>query len=162
MVVVSDSSPLHYLILIGAVDRLPQLFGVVVIPERVAAELRHAGAPEAVRGWMEAPPGWLEIRAPLQPRVHARLDEGESHAISLARELRADHLLMDEWAGRMVAAREGLHVVGTLGVLDQAAERGLLSLKEMVERLCRTNFRVDRELIEQLLERDSRRRGRGA
>ena len=38
MIVISDTSPLNYLILIECIDVLPQLYGRVVIPEGVLAE----------------------------------------------------------------------------------------------------------------------------
>lgn len=48
-IVVADTGPLHYLILIGQIDLLPRLFGAVAVPITVAGELRHPGAPVAVR-----------------------------------------------------------------------------------------------------------------
>jgi predicted nucleic acid-binding protein len=62
MIVVSDTSPLCYLLLINLVDLLPQLYGQVVIPESVCSELLNSDAPEAVRSWMAQPPSWLEIQ----------------------------------------------------------------------------------------------------
>jgi predicted nucleic acid-binding protein len=47
MIVVADAGPLHYLILIGAVDVLGPLYNRVVLPEAVAQELRYQGAPRA-------------------------------------------------------------------------------------------------------------------
>jgi predicted nucleic acid-binding protein len=55
MIVVSDTSPIRYLILIEAIDVLSKLFGEVLIPPAVVAELVHTSAPLAVRAWM-APP----------------------------------------------------------------------------------------------------------
>src|SRR5271170_7068359 len=86
-----------------------------------------------------------------------RLDPGETQAISLAEELHADHLLIDEWAGRAAAQSRGLHVIGTLGVLDQAAERNLIDLKATFEKLTQTTFRVDQILLDQLLARHQER-----
>ena len=56
MVVVSDSSPLHYLVLCDAIEVLPQLFGRVIVPKAVVAELSHAHTPARVREWLAAPP----------------------------------------------------------------------------------------------------------
>jgi hypothetical protein len=58
-VVISDASPLHYLILIGHAEVLSALYTEVLIPEAVASELRQAATPESVRHWIVHPPAWL-------------------------------------------------------------------------------------------------------
>ena len=103
MIVVSDTSPLNYLILIEAAHILPILFETVYVPHRVAAELDHATAPEQVRSWIAAPPIRLSIRSPTKSDLNLKLDPGEVDAICLAEELHADHLSIDEWAARFVA-----------------------------------------------------------
>jgi predicted nucleic acid-binding protein len=45
MLVVADTSPLNYLVWIESVDILPKLFGKVIVPPEVCAELRAADAP---------------------------------------------------------------------------------------------------------------------
>jgi predicted nucleic acid-binding protein len=64
MPVVSNTSPLNYLVLIGEIEILPALHHHVVIPVAVSEELHDPATPDAVRGWIENPPGWLEIRRP--------------------------------------------------------------------------------------------------
>jgi predicted nucleic acid-binding protein len=106
MLVVTDASPLHYLVLVEAVATLPALFDRLVIPQAVAGELQHAHTPTAVRAWMAAPPSWLDIRATVHTDATlAYLDPGERDAILLAHALRADLLLMDEWEGRRECVR---------------------------------------------------------
>jgi predicted nucleic acid-binding protein len=87
-----------------------------------------------------------------------RLGRGEQDAIALAGELRADLVLMDDKDGRIEAERLGLTVVGTLGVLERAAERGLLDLPTALTHLQATNFYVDAALIEEALARDAARK----
>jgi predicted nucleic acid-binding protein len=158
MIVVSDTSPLNYLLLVDAVHVLPELFQQVYIPRRVAMELEHPTASLLVRSWIAMPPAWLQIRSPNRIDANLKLDPGEIHAIGLAEELGADHVLIDEWAARTIAMDRGLHVVGTLGVLDQAAERNLIDLRKTFDLLLQTNFRIDRRLIDQVLERDAKRK----
>lgn len=150
MIVVADSGPLHYLILLGQTELLQRLYGEVVIPEAVAGELRAAGAPVTVREWLSAPPSWLAI-APVNEAdiatVSDDLDLGERAAIALAEQLRADLLLIDEAAGRSEARRRSLRVTGTLGVLRAAAEANLLDVREVLDRLRATSFYVDEELL---------------
>jgi predicted nucleic acid-binding protein len=86
------------------------------------------------------------------------LDPGEHDAIILALHLKADLVLMDEREGVEEARRLGLTVTGTLGVLDRAAERGLIELAPAIAHLRQTNFRVDPGLLDRLLAADARRR----
>jgi predicted nucleic acid-binding protein len=61
-------------------------------------------------------------------------------------------LLVDEWDARLEAQRRHLRVVGTLRVLADGASRGLTDLQDSFERLRHTNFRVNAELLQSLLE----------
>jgi predicted nucleic acid-binding protein len=109
MIVVSDTSPLNYLVLVDAIDVLPKLFGEVYAPAAVIKELRHPRTPEAVKRWVEAPPAWLrisEVNSDLP--TPAGLDPGEAQAIALAIELHADAVLIDERMGRRIAKSQGL------------------------------------------------------
>jgi predicted nucleic acid-binding protein len=153
-IVVADTSPIRYLVLIGEVEVLPSLFEKIVIPTAVRDELAHAGAPEAVRNWMQTPPAWLELQtAPVNAFDAAleNLDEGERAALALAASLHADLILMDDRQGVLAARAKGFRVVGTLRVLQLAAKRGLLDWADAFERLKGTNFRYRQEIIEQLL-----------
>jgi hypothetical protein len=117
--------------------------------------------PAPVRDWIGAPPPWLEVRKATRTVESAReLHAGEREAIALARELGV-LLLMDDFDGRSEARRLGLDVVGTLGVLDEAAERGLLDFPLVLGNLLRTSFRVAPDLLEQLRRRESLRRQGG-
>ena len=95
MIVVSDSSPLNYLVLIQHEQILPALFGRVIAPGGVLTELGHPNSPAAVRDWAQSPPVWLEIRSPTGINPEIKLGPGESEALSLALELKADAVLID-------------------------------------------------------------------
>jgi hypothetical protein len=100
-VIVSDTTPLNYLVLIEAVEILPRLYGRVLIPPAVREELNQPNTPEQVRAWLARPPRWLELVNPtraLDPAL-SHLDLGEVQAIALALERRADLLLLDERDG---------------------------------------------------------------
>lgn len=156
--VIADTGPLNYLILIGCVDLLPSLFETVLLPVAVSVELQAADAPAKVREWMASPPSWVEIKSdPLDfdPALEG-LDAGEKAAIALADVLQADLLLIDERAGVRVARQKGLRVTGTLGVLDLAAERGLVDYAEAMQRLQRTTFHRPEALLKALLKKHSR------
>ena len=109
--------------MIGVVDFLPILFERVILPVAVEVELTAPGAPPSVRGWIANPPAWLKIRETQGLDRHSvkGLDEGETAASVLAASLHAE------------------------GVLDMAAERGLVNfaqaidLKSVVFRLLNTD-----------------------
>ncbi len=158
MIVVSDTSPLNYLVLIEHAQVLPLLFGRVVAPPAVIAELQHPGAPAVVRVWAADPPAWLDIRPPARIDPSLGLGIGETQAISLAHELHADAVLIDERRALTIARKAGLFVTGTLGVLEIAAEQGLIDLVQAVVALKQTTFRVSEEVLDGVLQRDADRR----
>lgn len=157
-VVVSDTSPLHYLILCGAETILPRLFRQVVIPPTVFRELQQPNTPPPVRQWASALPTWITVQTPKTINLALDVDAGELEAICLAQEIHADAVLMDDRAGRNSAIHCGLAVVGTIGLLEQAAVRGLVELPRAMEGLRQTNARLDVELIHAALERDKARK----
>lgn len=150
-VVVSDSSPINFLVRLGAENVLPQLFARVFVPVEVEEELTHASAPEVVRSFAASPPAWLEVRSPRSIPEIPRLHRGEIAAIALAIELGSTLILMDDRAARDEAARRGLRPVGLLGVLDRAARAGLIPLRETLEALP-ADYRIDPALVRRLLE----------
>jgi predicted nucleic acid-binding protein len=156
MVIVADTSPINYLVLIDQIGILPRLYARVLIPPAVFDELTHSAAPSSVRKWTESHPGWLEIQSPKNTVALAQLDLGESQAIALAIELGAGVLLIDEQAGRQEATRRGLKVAGTLSVLDDADQAGLVKFDEAVARLQNTSFRLSRSVLAEIEQKRSR------
>ncbi|MGB8369100.1 MAG: DUF3368 domain-containing protein [Limisphaerales bacterium] len=153
MLVVADTSPVRYLVLVGAMDCLPKLYDAVVIPPAVRAELAHPAAPEKVRAWISTPPAWLSIKTPAKIQTDLNLGLGELEAIALAAELHAAALLLDDRHAREVAIAQGLCVAGTVGVLEKMAAAGLMDLRVILERLRQTNFRGDERLFIDALAR---------
>ncbi len=152
MIVVSDTSPLRYLAAIGGIEWLPQLFGEVICPAEVIAECLHDRAPSELRAWASSPPPWVRVVAvPADAAPLGRsdlLDRGEAAALVVARELNADLVLIDERKGRAVAAKLGLAAAGTIGVLAEAAQAGLVEFDAAIDVLkSQTNFRVDDAVI---------------
>ena len=141
MIVVGDTGPLNYLLLIGQVDVLPSLFSRVVIPQAVAAELASARAPEVVRIWVGNPPAWVDIQPdPADDGTLTTLDYGERSATALALLIKAPQILMDDLDGRIEAERRNLKVTGTLGILVEAHRRGLLDFDSVLARLSGTSL----------------------
>jgi len=151
IVVVADTSPLNYLVQIEKAHVLPSLYERVLVPNAVLDELRHPAAVPAVQRWLGSTPSWLIVRAAaseVDPAL-SRLDPGERDAIQLAKQERADLLLMDEKLGVRTAREQGLAVTGTLGVLVQAARRGLIDVDEALTHLQATDFRCSHRVLEE-------------
>lgn len=141
--IVADTGPLNYLILIGRSNILVELYGDVVIPQTVLGELRATKSPQLVKSWIGNLPRWVRISTSsslMLDMVSTELDAGERDAIALAKELRADFVVLDDKAGRSEARRLRLSVTGTLGVLQAAAQKGLVDLEVSVAALERTSF----------------------
>lgn len=120
MIVVSNTSPIINLASVGLLGLLQSLYGRIAIPKAVYHEVVFKGVGQA--GAAELPTlQWIEphqvVDLMLVASLRMELDEGESEAIALAIQLKADLLLLDESRGRAVASRFGLKFTGLLGVL---------------------------------------------
>lgn len=161
-VVVADTGPLRYLILWEAVWVLPRLFGRVLVPPTVLAELSHPNTPPTVREWVRNPPDWFvrdEASAPLPPGL-THLDAGENAAIALLLARNGEILLTDDKAARLAMTRLQRRAVGTLGIIEAAAWRGLLNFEETLIRLKETNLYVTPALVDSIRERLEREQSR--
>lgn len=158
MIIVSDTSPIANLIVVGYAYLLPQLFGSVIIPEAVYQELLANGSNHPITQTVKAV-DWIEIRSVTdQQQVEIleqdrNLDAGEANAIVLALELQANQLLIDERLGRLEAKRQGLRITGILGVLLAAKNQNLISeVCPIMDALIQeANFRISPELYSEVL-----------
>ena len=153
MIVISDTSVVSNLVSIDRLDILPRLYGAVIIPTAVKKELQLYDAPinaASSTGWLRTE----SIKAiDWYDELSARLDAGEAEAIVLAKELGADALLIDERKGRKIAVEQGLPVIGLLGVLIAAKNKGIVEgVKPLVDRMMNENgFRVSPNLYRHVL-----------
>jgi predicted nucleic acid-binding protein len=152
MTVVSNTTPLNYLILINEIDILPQLYVRVDIPDAVLQELSSPRAPGQVREWLRRKPDWLIVHSipPVQDPELEQIQVGERQAILLAQLKQPDFILIDDRRARSAAERRGLNVVGTLGILVSAAKAGLVDLPDALNKLERTTFRGPARLLKLL------------
>jgi uncharacterized protein len=158
MVVVSDTSPLSNLAIIGRLELLREQFVEVWMPPAVARELAALNSPPAQAllssamrsGWLKEMP--LPSSAPFPAELRG-LDAGETEALRLALCVAADGVLMDEKEGRQCAASLGIRTIGVLGVLISAKQSGSLSsLRGEIETLRRdAGFFVDKALESRVL-----------
>lgn len=157
MIVIADTSPINYLIVIGEIDILPILFEDVIIPQAVFDELSHEKASIIVNDFIANKPPWLKVETVeiSTDAELAKLGRGEREAIILAEKLKVDFLVIDERAGYTEAIRRNLPAVGTLFILELAAKDNLLDLRTSVERLVKTSFRISPNVIKKILDRNS-------
>jgi predicted nucleic acid-binding protein len=155
VIVVADTSPLNYLIRLGHVKVLHLFYGQVVVPPAVLTEMQHPDAPQEVRTWAAFPPAWLRQVSVqhLDESLTTGLGAGEREAISLALELHADVLLIDEFLGRQQAEARNILVTGTLTILLQASLRGYLNFPEELSRLRQLGFRASASIEATMLAR---------
>jgi uncharacterized protein len=157
MVVVSNTSPLSNLAIIGRLDLLREQLELVTIPPGVRAELSRHPNPSARQLLEKAiQDRWLQV-VPLAGAVPtgliSALDLGEAEALALALETKADMVLLDESAARLQAQQLGLTYTGILGILRRARQRNRISsLKPEILRLRNeANFFISPALEKRLL-----------
>ncbi len=158
--IVSDASPINYLVLIGEIDLLPNLFEEVFIPAAVYAELQHQRTPPAVFTWAEALPNWARLRQPSRFSPIPGLGAGETEAIALAEEMGISAILIDERKGRRAAAEHGLNPLRTLNILYAANMRGFVDFERAIRELRKTSFRMRDDMVAVLLDRVRARKRR--
>lgn len=157
MIVVSDTTPLRYLIEIEEVHILERLFGQVVIPERVFGELQGTKTPPKVKAWIQSHPVWIEVRKAdtslFTPTI--KIHDGEREAIALALELKPDAILLDDEGALKEAYHLNLPFLRTFRILEEAAKKDLLDLSDAIDKMKRTSFHMPpAKLIEEMLQRD--------
>jgi predicted nucleic acid-binding protein len=159
MLVVTDTTPMNYLVLIGHGDILPSLYSHVVIPQAVGGDLQHPRTPEIVRAWIAAPPPWCTIQSPhgSPDATLLYLGDGEREALMLFQELGADAVLTDDSEAYEEAQCRGIPVLRTLGILEEAALRSLVDLPTALARLQATTFYAPSHVISDMLARHAAR-----
>ena len=158
MIIISDTSPLSSLAIVGGLSILKDIYANVIIPQAVANELANS-TEEDIRIKAMLSLEWIQVKQTTNLELVAclrdeyNLDLGEAEAIALALELKADELLIDERLGRREAVRLGLSITGVLGILLVAKNRGLISkVQPIMEALMtQANFRINRQLYEEVL-----------
>ncbi len=139
--VITNASPLIAFERLQLLPLLPQIFGALHMPLAVQREVFGA----------RPCPAWISV----QPLSHpisrqilaARLGAGESEAIALALETPPDYVLLDDLAARRLAQSFNLNVLGTVGLLLLAQQRGLLpALRPALDALLAADFRISTAL----------------
>jgi predicted nucleic acid-binding protein len=107
---------------------------------------------------MAVPPPWVQVRSAAAIQPIEGLGAGETEALALAQELSATLMIVDDRDARAEAVRRGIRITGTVGVLELAAVRNLLSLPDAIQRLRDTIFQISPQILDEALRRDVQRR----
>jgi len=153
--VIVNTSPLQYLHQIGQLELFPKLFGRIILPEAVVAELatgRMLGVslpePEALE--------WIDLRSPASPvggQLSWDLGAGESAVLSLALEHPGSWVVLDDKLARQAAVHLNLPLLGTAGILLRAKNAGHLhAIRPVLSRLAALGFRLTPETAQYILD----------
>lgn len=151
-----NTSPLVFLGSLGRLELLRHEGREVYIPRAVAEEI--AEKPDAAAQVVQvACATWMQVRNVTDETavtlVQAALHKGEAEAVVLATELHAERLVLDDQDARRFASRCGLKIIGTLGILLAAKQRGAIaSLREEINALVALGFRVNPRLVTAVLQ----------
>ena len=157
MIIVSNTSPITSLSAISHLNLLHDIYGTILIPLAVYEEMTGLGY--TVPGTIEVQTlSWIEKRE-LEERLlleelQKELDRGESETIALAVSLNADRVIIDENPGRKKAISFGLNVIGILGILLIAKQRGLITTirPSMDDLIAKAGFRINQGLYLDVLK----------
>jgi predicted nucleic acid-binding protein len=157
MIIVSNTSPISNLLIIGEISLLQRIYPTILIPPAVYSELNRLPILQPkILSLLDS--GWLAIRSPTNAQMlntlAQMLDPGETEAIALAIEIDADRLLIDERLGRSIATNYGLKLRGILGLLVNAKQQGIIPLLQpILDRLIKqAGFRVSPSLYDRILQ----------
>ena len=156
MIVVSNTSPIINLAVIGQLELLHKLYGRVLIPQAVYDEVVSGLDQPGSREVQDV--AWIECRSveddTLVAALKGKIDAGEAEAIALAIEEKADLLLLDERHGRSVALSLGIRFVGLLGVIIDAKNRNeIQAVKPVMDALIvKAGFWISQSLYETVLQ----------
>ncbi len=156
MKIVSDSTVLIGLSKIEKIDLLKDIFNKIYIPEAVFQEVTenngHRAGAKIVK---EAP--WILTKQIIDHSymnfLITVLDRGEAEVLVLAKEIRADLVLLDELKARKSAVRAGFKVMGVIGILIAAKQLGLITnIGFYIDKLQREKFRLCKKIVQKALK----------
>lgn len=157
MIIISDTSVISNLIQISRLQILSSLFGEIIIPTTVRLEIlqleEYGISLEQFRN-----ASWIKTQDPvdinMERGLRESLDAGEAAAITLAKELNADYLAIDERAGRRIAKSLGIKIIGLVGILIRAKEANLIeNVRPILDQLItEANFYIGEKFYQQIIE----------
>jgi predicted nucleic acid-binding protein len=153
MIIIADSSPLISLATIDKLELLEDYFDEVYVPMAVYKEVSAYDKPFSQKLKIYLENKVLDVKNQYMVSVlNEKIDLGEAEAITLAFEKNADFIILDDLKARKTAIRNGLNVIGTLGLLLEAKKEGKISnLKELIKTFTENDIRLSEQLIKNIL-----------
>ncbi|MEO6328423.1 MAG: DUF3368 domain-containing protein [Ginsengibacter sp.] len=149
-IIVSDASPIGYLIRIDKLELLEIIYGAIIIPEAVYQEIfRLENLGYNLSAFKNSK--WIKVLKPIDisniDTYKSILDKGELEALSIAISYNADLVIIDEKLGRFVAKQIGFDITGLVGILIAAKIRGhITSIKKILDSVIALGFRISKNL----------------
>lgn len=150
MIIISDSSPLISLAIIGRLDLLEKLYKDIHVPFAVYKEVTEEEKPfsKELKNFLKDKIKNVSNRLAVEVLV-SDIGIGESEAIVLALEEKPDLVLIDDLKARKFAKMNGLEIIGTMGILLEAKENGLIEeIKPFISELILNGIRISNKIIE--------------
>ena len=147
--IIGDSSALVALATMDRLDLLEKIFDKIYVPQAVYDEVSISYKPQSVK-----------LKEFLANKVEiVKLDiskmglgQGELEAIALYKSKEADFLLIDDRRAKNFAKLNGINVIGSLGVMMLAKDKGLIdSLRDDLEKLVNSSLFISQNLIDRVL-----------
>ena len=153
-IVIVNTTPIIALALVNKLTLLQALYGAVLMPPAVQAEVLAGGKTNiGVTELQEA--DWIKLTSLKDPRradLLSDLDRGEAEVLALAQESNANLVIIDEGLARRHAKRLGLTLTGTLGVLLKAKQNKLLpAVEPLIHTLQQNGIRLGDAVIAEAL-----------
>ncbi len=153
MIVISDTTCITNLMHIERLDILKNVFHSIIVPKKVYDELCTIPKQKLI---LEVE-NWIICQTiqniTIYEQVITDLDEGEAEAITLAHNLSADYLIIDERKGRQIAENLGIKIIGLLGILVLAKQKNIISLlKPLILDLVNVGFHLNEKLLNRVLQ----------
>lgn len=153
MLVIADSSALIALSICNCLDILDNLFNSVKVPKSVFDELIKPRKPQAEALYTYLHDKVITIDSTSFVISAGGLGRGELDAMVLCKQMNANYLLIDDKRARKIAQLNGIPIMGSLGVLLFAKQRGLLkSIKPAIVTLQSSDIHFSDKLIEKALQ----------
>jgi len=156
MIVISDTSCIGYLIIIDKLFLLKENFSKIIVPQAVHKEILQLSEEYDLSKYLNSE--WITSIAITNNRLYNELlkqvDEGESEAIVLSKEINADLLLIDERKGTILARSLGIKTIRLLGVLLLSKTKKIIPLVQPIldELIANATFRIDKILYTNVLK----------
>ncbi|CAA6804721.1 MAG: Unknown protein [uncultured Sulfurovum sp.] len=148
--IIGDSSALVALAVVNQLELLEKLYDRLYIPQAVFDEVTQIGKPQSdkLRKFLQSKVKRVDLTL-----TQLGLGLGELEAITLYKKLDADVLLIDDNRAKKYASLNGVKVIGSLGVLIKAKEKGHIGkVKPLLEELQKSEVYISHKLIEKVLE----------